>query len=138
METQTNKVHQGRNIRRFREMHGIKQEILATKLGGEWNQKKISYLESKETIDPELLQQVAGILNVPVEAINSLPDEQQTVNIVANTYNSHDNSAPVQGQGYLIGYNPTFNPMDKIVELYERMIKDRDEKIARLEKSGSE
>ncbi|MEJ8842193.1 hypothetical protein WG954_07350 [Lacibacter sp. H375] len=31
-------------------------------------------------------------------------------------------------------YNPTFNPLNNVVELYERMIKEKDEKIASLEK----
>jgi len=34
------KIHQGRNIKRFREMLGIKQEALAFDLGEEWNQEK--------------------------------------------------------------------------------------------------
>lgn len=45
--TDTRKVHQGRNVKRFREMMGIKQEALAAQLGGDWSQKKISLLESK-------------------------------------------------------------------------------------------
>lgn len=39
---QNKKIHQGRNIKRFREMLGIKQEALAFELGEDWNQKKIS------------------------------------------------------------------------------------------------
>ncbi len=35
------KVHEGRNIKRFREMLGIKQEALAAGLGEDWTQKKI-------------------------------------------------------------------------------------------------
>ncbi len=31
------KVHEGRNVRRFREMLGIKQETLAYELGDDWN-----------------------------------------------------------------------------------------------------
>lgn len=38
----TKNIHQGRNIKRFREMLGIKQEALAFELGEDWNQKKIS------------------------------------------------------------------------------------------------
>ncbi len=53
-------IHQGRNIKRFREMMGIKQEALALELGDDWNQKKISLLEQKEVIEPDLLEQVAG------------------------------------------------------------------------------
>ncbi|MGY0036434.1 hypothetical protein [Pedobacter sp. NJ-S-72] len=45
------KVHEGRNVKRFREMMGIKQEGLAFELGGEWSQKRISVLESKEKIE---------------------------------------------------------------------------------------
>lgn len=41
------KIHQGRNIKRFREMLGIKQEVLAFDLGDHWTQKKISLLEKK-------------------------------------------------------------------------------------------
>ena len=39
-------------------MLGIKQEALALELGDDWNQRKISLLEQKETIEPELLEQV--------------------------------------------------------------------------------
>ncbi len=44
------KIHQGRNVKRFREMLGIKQEVLTLELGEEWSQKKISLLEQRETI----------------------------------------------------------------------------------------
>ena len=36
------KIHQGKNIKRFREMLNMKQEALAYDLGEDWNQKKIS------------------------------------------------------------------------------------------------
>jgi hypothetical protein len=54
----TRTIHQGRNIKRFCEMLGIKQDALAAHLGDDWNQQKISLLEQKETIDTPLLQQV--------------------------------------------------------------------------------
>jgi transcriptional regulator with XRE-family HTH domain len=44
------KVHEGRNVKRFREMLGIKQEALAYELGDGWSQKKISLLEQKSQI----------------------------------------------------------------------------------------
>lgn len=31
------KVHQGRNVKRFREVQGIKQEALAYEIGEDWN-----------------------------------------------------------------------------------------------------
>ncbi len=81
-------IHQGRNIKRFREMFGIKQEAFATQLGDDWNQKKISQLESKEVIEDDLLQQVADILKVPAEAIKNF-DEEAAVNIISNTLFVH-------------------------------------------------
>src|SRR6185503_8336226 len=92
METGTNeKIHQGRNVKRFREMLGIKQEAFATELGEDWNQKKVSLLEQKETIEDDLLQQVAKVLKVPVEAIKNL-DEKSALNIISNTFTSNDTS----------------------------------------------
>jgi len=129
----TKKIHEGRNVKRFREMLGIKQDALAADLGDDWNQQKVSLLEQKETIDPALLQQISSALKIPAEAIQNF-DEEQAVNIIANTF---DNGA--------IGYNraeiQNFNPVDKLIQLheekialYERMLKEKDEMMERLEK----
>jgi transcriptional regulator with XRE-family HTH domain len=126
MITATKNIHEGRNVKRFREMLGMKQEALADALGEDWNQKKISLLEAKESIEPAILDDVAKALKVPVDAIRNF-DEEAALNIINNTFNDH---AVMNG----ILYNPTFNPLDKVVELYERMIKEKDEKIASLEK----
>ena len=57
-----NKIHEGRNVKRFREILGIKQEALAADLGDAWNQQKILLLEQKGTIDTTLLKQVSTAL----------------------------------------------------------------------------
>lgn len=126
-------IHQGRNVKRFREMLGIKQEGLALELGEEWNQRKISLLEQKETIDADLLEQVANVLKVPVDAIKNFDDEQ-AIHIISNTFND---SSILNG----INYNPTFNPIDRWVSaldankaLYEQLLKEKDEQIALLKK----
>jgi transcriptional regulator with XRE-family HTH domain len=127
------KIHQGRNIKRFREMLGIKQEMLAHELGEDWSQKKISLLEQREIIEDDILKQVSEILRIPVEAIQNF-DEEQAVNIIANTF---DNGSILNG----VNYNPTFHPIDKLIQLheekialYERMLKEKDEMMARLER----
>ena len=131
-----NKVHEGRNIKRFREMLGIKQDTLAQELGEDWTQSKVSHLETRDTIDPSILEQVAGVLKVPVEAIKNF-DEEAAINIVANTVNNHDNAT---GNSVFM-YYPTFNPIDKIVQLYdekialyERMLKEKNELLEKLTK----
>ncbi|SHH21398.1 helix-turn-helix transcriptional regulator [Chryseobacterium oranimense] len=128
-DMQNKKIHQGRNIKRFREMLGIKQEALALELGDDWNQKKISLLEQKETVETDILAQVAKILKVPTEAIENF-DEEQAVNIISNTVNNNDNATG----NSLYSYQPTFNPIDKMVELYERMLEQQKEMIEKLER----
>jgi transcriptional regulator with XRE-family HTH domain len=125
MDTTEKKIHQGRNIKRFREMLGLKQEALAAELGEDWTQKKISLLEAKEEIEPALLEQVARVLKVSKEAIENF-DEEKAVQIISNTFND---SSVLNG----INYYPTFNAVDKVVELYERMLKDKTDIIEKLE-----
>ncbi|MVM33431.1 helix-turn-helix domain-containing protein [Spirosoma sp. HMF4905] len=105
----THVIHQGRNVKRIREMLGIKQDVLATSLG--LSQQSISQIEQKEVLEIATLQKVSKALGVSEDAIKSF-SEEAVVNIVANTINNHDQSA-------VVNYYPTFNPIDKIVELYE-------------------
>ena len=126
------KVHEGRNVKRFREMLGIKQEALAYELGDDWNQKKISVLEQKETIDAPLLRQISDALKIPVEAFQNF-DEEQAINVIANTFTNSDSAV-----GFVIN---NYNPIEKIVQfheekiaLYERMLKEKEEMMQRLER----
>ncbi|UII21572.1 helix-turn-helix domain-containing protein [Fulvivirga ligni] len=118
------KIHHGRNVKRFREMLGIKQEGLALELGDDWNQRKISLLEQKEEIEADLLKQVAEVLKVPVEAIENF-SEEAAINIISSTL--HDQSGS-------INHHPTFNinPMEKIMELFERLLASEREKTQLL------
>ncbi|MBH1959946.1 MAG: helix-turn-helix transcriptional regulator [Flavobacteriia bacterium] len=125
------KVHQGRNVKRFREMLGIKQEALAFDLGDDWNQKKISLLEQKEIIEDPLLKKISELLKIPVEAFQNF-DEEQAVNVIANTYSFQDFKDNAVASGF--SYQPSFNPVDKMVELYERMLQQQKEMIEKLEK----
>lgn len=115
-------VHEGRNVKRIREILGMKQEALAYDLG--LSQQAISQLEQKEALDAEILGKIAAVLKVPVDAIKNF-DEQAAINVISNTF--HDNSANN------VNYHCTFNPLDKVVELYERMLKDKNEMIEKLE-----
>ncbi|MDF2931331.1 MAG: family transcriptional regulator [Chryseobacterium sp.] len=127
------KIHQGRNVKRFREMLGIKQEALAFDLGEEWNQKKISMLEQKDVIEDDLLQAISTALKIPIEAFQNF-DEELAVNVIANTFGDHS-------IGFQRNDNPTFHPVEQILKLhkekialYERMLKEKDEMMERLEK----
>ena len=126
------KIHQGRNVKRFREMLGIKQEALAYELGDDWNQKKISMLEQKEVIDTTILTQISSSLKIPVEAFENFDEEA-----AFSYFNSFN-----ENQGHIYtGHNCTFNPLDKMMalfeekeKLYERLLQAEKDKVAYLEK----
>ncbi|QRQ99815.1 helix-turn-helix domain-containing protein [Dyadobacter sandarakinus] len=131
--TSNPKIHEGRNLKRFREMLSIKQDALAFELGEDWNQQKISLLEQKEKIDANILEQVAAILKIPAEAIRNF-DEDQAINIISNTFNDQSSGGNLQPV-----YN--FNAMEKWVEameenkrLHAELLKTKDDTIRMLEK----
>jgi transcriptional regulator with XRE-family HTH domain len=132
--TSNPKIHEGRNLKRFREMLAIKQDALAFELGEDWNQQKVSLLEQREKIDSDILEQVAAILKIPAEAIRNF-DEEQAVNIISNTF--HEKAFENSFNNGTIN----FHPVEKIIQLheekialYERMLKEKDEMMERLEK----
>ncbi len=129
--TSNHKIHEGRNVKRFREMLGIKQDALAADLGDDWNQQKVSLLEQKETIDAPLLAKISAALEIPVEAIRNF-DEEQAINVISNTINNNDNATMTNPA--VFNYQPSFNPIDKMVELYERMLQQQKEMIEKLER----
>ena len=124
MSTATKPKHIGRNISRIRELKGMKQEALANAIGV--SQQSVSNIEGSETVDEEKLQAIAEVLGVTAEAIKNF-SEEAVLNIIGNTLN--DNSV-INGNAY----NCNFNPLDKVIELYERLVLAEKEKVEYLEK----
>lgn len=90
------------------------------------NQQAISAIENSETVDEEKLKAIAEVLGVSVEGIKNF-SEEAVLNIIGNTLN--DNSV-INGNAY----NCNFNPLDKVIELYERLVLAEKEKVEYLEK----
>ena len=116
METTfTRRNSHGANLKRWREWRGIKQEVLADKIGV--SQATLSGYEKKDELEPKAL-------DIPIEAITEL-NEGALINIYSGTWQDNATAAgSIQNQ--------TFNPIDKIVELYERLLKAEQEKVAML------
>jgi len=125
MSTVTKPKHIGRNISRIRELKGMKQEALAYTLG--ISQQTISNIENSETVDEQKLIEIAKVLEVSVETIKNF-SEEAVLNIIGNTY--HDNGIVNAG----LNYNCNFNPLDKVLELYERLVQAEKDKVTYLEK----
>ncbi|TPG41557.1 helix-turn-helix domain-containing protein [Flavobacterium pectinovorum] len=125
MSTAAKPKHIGRNISRIRELRGMKQEALAQAIGS--NQQAISGIEGSEEIDTKKLIEIAKALGVTVEAIENFSEES-----VFNFFNNfYDNSS---NNGAIHAANCTFNPLDKVVELYERLVQVEKEKVEFIEK----
>jgi transcriptional regulator with XRE-family HTH domain len=124
------KLNLGRKISKIRELRGMKQEALATLLGV--SQQAISKIEQSDEVEDLALEKIAQALGVTAEGIKNF-NEEAVFNIIGNNY--HDNSSSVQ-------YQCTFNPIDKLIEvyeenkkLYEQLLQSELEKIEILKNS---
>lgn len=122
MEAATKNNHIGKKIGRIRELRGMKQEALAMELG--ISQQAISNIEQSETIEDTKLKEIAKALGVTPEAIENF-SEEAVFNIINNTFK--DNSS--NNNNYLC----TINPLEKIIELYERLVQAEKDKVSFLE-----
>jgi transcriptional regulator with XRE-family HTH domain len=100
-------IHEGRNVKRIREMLGVKQEALAIGLG--LTQQAVSQLEQKEMVDREIFEKIAGLLGVPSDAIRNY-SEETAINVISNNYHHQSSS---------ISYYPSFNFLQKWLEVLE-------------------
>jgi transcriptional regulator with XRE-family HTH domain len=146
-------VHHGHNIKRLREILGVKQDVLAAEFN--ITQQAVSDLEKKAQIGDEMLERIAKVLKIPIDTIKNFDDkvlekiakllkipidgtrnldERVAVSIIANTFNDvfHDNSS------FIIGYQPTTNQIDKLADMMERLLKAEQEKNVLLEKMLAE
>jgi transcriptional regulator with XRE-family HTH domain len=114
-------LHIGRKISKIRELRGMKQEALAAELG--ISQQAVSKIEQSAEVEEEALAKIAKVLGVLPDAIKNFSDEA-ALNYF-NTFN--DNST-----GAFNNFNCTFNPIDKVVELYERLLQSEREKVELL------
>lgn len=104
-------MHIGHNIARLRNYRGIKQEDMANRL--HMSQQNYSLIEKAEKVKDDLLRKISTELEYDEEFIKMLPDAPYV-------YSSH------QGGGNVINYE--FNPIEKIIELYERLLQKEKEK----------
>jgi transcriptional regulator with XRE-family HTH domain len=117
-------LHLGKKISRMRELRGMKQETLASELG--ISQQAVSKIEQSADVENDALEKIAKILGVTADAVRNFSEEA-----VFNYFNNFSDNSINQGP---IGAHNTcnFNPLDKVVELYERLLKSEQEKVELL------
>ena len=107
-ELTVGRVHHGHNIRRFRIEKNMNQEVLSQLV--HLSQSAVSKYEQMRVIDSE---QYTGGAKISLGTVKSYTEDSD---------NSTDNRVN------------NFNPIEKITELYERLLKEKDEKYAALER----
>ena len=123
-----NRRHVGRKLQRIRVYLGMKQEALAADLGV--NQQVISKIEKQEEIEEDFLKRIAEVLGISEEVIKDFDVEKTIFNI--NHHNYKDANISEGATTYAIVQQ--INPLEKIVELYERLLKSEQDKIEILKK----
>ena len=120
-------LHIGRKISRIRELRGMKQEALAAELG--ISQQAVSKIEQSEEVEEVALDKIANALGVSVSVIKNFDDEK-AINLFNNIYNNqfHENAV-----GFIY---QQFNPIEKVIELYERLLASEREKVEILKNQG--
>ncbi len=119
------KQHQGRNIKFFRESKRMKQGAFAQMLNV--TQSAVAKMEQKDEIDEDVLARCAIILGVSMETLKDFDVEKALQSISGNTFNIEKLDNFMFGENEIGTFH--FNPIEKIVELYDKMILTKDEQI---------
>lgn len=124
-------IHHGHNVKRARMEKNLKQETLSNLVN--LTQSAVSKYESMRVIEDNVLEKFAKALDVPAEDLKTMEEEAPTIILENNTNNIETvNGGNVGPSGY--EYSTINNPLDKINELFERLLNEKDERIAMLEK----
>jgi len=125
------KMHIGKNIKKIRELNGIKQDALARDIN--MSQQDISDIEKRKTVDDATLALIAQALNVSTDTIKHFDSEA----LLRNVTNNFNDNAVV----HLQNQNPSFydqamqenhiTSIEKITELYERLLQESRETLDR-------
>ncbi|MGA9212360.1 helix-turn-helix domain-containing protein [Kaistella sp.] len=121
-------VRVGPNIKFLRNLKGLKQETVAIELG--ISQAEYSLIENSDIIDDEIIFQIAKILNVTAEVIKEFNESQAFYSIE----NKVDNTTITENAH---GIHQVFSPIEKVVELYERLLASEKEKIEILKSKNN-
>jgi transcriptional regulator with XRE-family HTH domain len=99
-----------------------------------FSQQLISDIENRESIeDEQLLQQIAAILHVTPEALQTL-DLDNAINVIGSSFETKDHANAIN-QPISSTIHQTINPLDKLVELFEKEKAELKAEIEKLKKA---
>jgi transcriptional regulator with XRE-family HTH domain len=115
-------IHIGKKIERVRKLRGLTQDEVGDGLG--ISKQAVSKLEQSESIDDERLDQIAKVLGVTKDGLVNF-NEEKVFNISTNF---NDGCSVTTNSIYTFVENVN-NPIEKIIELYEGLLKSEREKV---------
>lgn len=125
-------THHGHAIKRLRQALGIKQEKIAMEVGV--SQQAISCYERKAVLEDDLLDKIAKSLGVTPQLIKDLEVDPVTIVIENNTFENNHKVSNIGNYSVVDNSTNQFNPVDRIVELCEKLLQAEQEKIVLLER----
>jgi len=137
-----NTTHHGYNIKKIRGLIDMSQIDLAERLGMDPTQ--LNRIERKEIIEDEILDRIAAEMGVSTEFIKNYDHETTVTTIINNnTFNDESDMNKAINGNNSQGSSPTNtvennNPLDTVKEVYEKLLAEKDKRIAMLEKQLQE
>ena len=124
----TNMLHVGRKIERVRRLRGMTQTELGDALG--ISKQAVSKIEQTEELDDERLKPIAKALGVTEDGLKRFNEET----VLYNTINFYENCGVTTSA---VSNNHTFNnfPIEKTIEMFEKLLKKEGEKFERVKRS---
>jgi transcriptional regulator with XRE-family HTH domain len=124
METVTyNKsLHIGKKIERVRKLRGLTQDEVGAGLG--ISKQAVSKLEQSESVDEERLDQIAKVLGVTKDGLVNFNEEK-----IFNISTNFNEGCSVTTNSIYTFVENVNNPIEKIIELYEGLLKSEREKV---------
>lgn len=125
-DTTHEEAHLGNNIRKLRSVLGLSQSDLADKM--KMPASQLCKLEQQRNLDDEMLDKIAEAMGVSVDTIKNY-NHEATINFIIshNTFSGEDNKIAF---GTCSNHdNRTINPLEKVSELYEQIIKEKEKNI---------
>lgn len=132
-EIRNARVHHGHNVRRVRREKGLNQDALAE--SAHVAQQTISRYESMKEIDDEMLERFAKGLGVSAEYLKTLEEDAPMLIFETNTVENQSGGSigAVAGNDNNMTTTNHFNPIEKITELYERLLSEEKAKNEQLQ-----
>ena len=138
------RVHQGHNLSTWRKEHNVDPEVFANQLG--ITVEDVSQIEMSRIIPSELLKKIVILFRIPLESITERVEPFPSTMTVTNT-NTFTSNGSVNGVNECSGAcwnnttftnSPTIHPIDKVCELFDRLLHEKDRMQQDFERRLSE